>query len=146
MADELLTIKQIAKQLGVAPSTVKYWRDKFPEFMPTVEGGRYPQYRPEAIEIFKIIGDGISDNLQQRKIAEKLSAEFPINIEQTATDPAATTAATVQQQQSLYSPEMIKQDIESRQELTAAIRELTEMLKQMQRPRRSWWPWRKGKH
>jgi DNA-binding transcriptional MerR regulator len=139
---ELLTIKEIAKILKVAPSTVQYWRDKFPEFMPAVKVGRYPKYQPEAIEIFTIISDGYNNNLQQQEIAEMLRAKFPVNIGQSGRDKTTTTAVTVRQQR-FYTVEMIEQDIKSRQELAAAIRELSEILKR----RRGWLDiFRKGKH
>ena len=137
--EDLLTIKEIARRLKVAESTVKYWRDKYPEYMPVGEGGRYPKYRPEAIRVFQIIGEGISDNLQQQEIANRLSAEFALNIERTETRLAATTAATTQQQQPEveFLRELVKQQ-------AAIIEELTR--RQLPAGKRSWWPFKKGKH
>ena len=138
--DKLLTIKEIAQRLDMAESTVKYYRDKFPEYMPTVKAGRYPKYKPEALEIFKIIAEGYSNNLQQQDIADRLSADFALNAEQTETGLAATTAAATNQQQSEieFLREIIKRQ-------AAIIEELSR--RQLPEPRRrGWWPWRKGKH
>jgi DNA-binding transcriptional MerR regulator len=96
---ELLTLKQIAQRLEMAPSTVKYYRDKHADFMPGVKAGRYVKYEPEAIEIIQIIADGIKNNLQQQHINEMLSAKFALNIEQTDLRTTTTTTATTEQQQ-----------------------------------------------
>ncbi len=96
---ELLTLKQIAQRLNMPPSTVKYYRDKYADYMPGVKAGRYMKYEPEAIEIIQIIADGVKNNLQQQHINELLSAKFALNIEQTELRTTATTTATTEQQQ-----------------------------------------------
>ena len=54
---ELLTIAQIAKQLGLPESTVRYYRDRFSEYIPTTGEGRGRRYRGEAVEVFRVIAD-----------------------------------------------------------------------------------------
>ncbi len=151
--NELLTIKEISRRLGLAESTVKYYRDRFPEFMPTVEIGRYPKYKPEALEIFKIIAEGYSDNLQQQDIADRLSAEYAINTEQSETSLAAATAAATGQQLEVkenyrvlaqanseiyYLRQLVKDLQQDNTELTRHNTELTRRL--LEAPRRpGWW-------
>ncbi len=94
---KLLTIREIAQQLNLAESTIKGWRDRYPEYMPTVTIGRYPKYEPEALEIFKIIGDGISNGLQRREIAEQLSAKYAINTGADANEISSSDVAATQQ-------------------------------------------------
>jgi len=100
---ELLTLQQISDRLNIPPSTVKYYRDKYKEFMPGVKSGRYMKYQPEAVEVIKFIATATTATKQQQEIKNLLSEKFALNIEQnedeqsTATTTATTT--TVQQQQ-----------------------------------------------
>jgi DNA-binding transcriptional MerR regulator len=140
MAEELLTLQQIADELNLSPSTIRYYRKTYKEFMPGVKAGRYEKFQPEAIEIMKLIAEGYSNNLQQYEIRKALSAEYALNIEQTETKPAATTTTATKQQQS---------EIEFLRELVKRQQAIIEELSRRQLPagkRRSWWPWRKGKH
>ena len=54
---ELLTIAQIAKQLDLPESTVRYYRDRFSEYIPTTGEGRGRRYKGEAVEVFRFIAD-----------------------------------------------------------------------------------------
>ncbi len=142
---ELLTLKQIAQRLNMPPSTVKYYRDKYADYMPGVKAGRYMKYEPEAIEIIQIIADGVKNNLQQQHINEQLSAKFALNIEQTELRTTATTTATTEQQQTDISSKdnnkalaqankeiyFLRQLV---QELQQDNRELTGRLLQLQAP------------
>jgi DNA-binding transcriptional MerR regulator len=104
---ELLTLQQISDRLNIPPSTVKYYRDKYKEFMPGVKSGRYMKYQPEAVEVIKFIATATTATKQQQEIKNLLSEKFALNIEQnedeqsTATTAAAT--ATTQQQQTEIS-------------------------------------------
>lgn len=136
---ELLTLQQIAEELNLSPSTVRYYRKTYKEFMPGVKAGRYEKFQPEAIEIIRLIAEGYSSNLQQQQIKEQLSAEFAVNIEQNETAVAATTTAATQQQQTEieFLRELVKRQ-------AAIIEELTR--RQLPAGKRSWWPFKKGKH
>jgi len=81
MNEELLTIKAIAQKLGLAESTCRYFRDKFPEYMPAVQHGRRKLYRPEALKVFKIIAEETQKRRSAEEIAERLSSLFAVNIE-----------------------------------------------------------------
>lgn len=150
MTKELLTLKQIAERLDMPPSTVKYYRDKYADFMPGVKAGRYMKYEPEAIEIIKIIADGIKNNLQQQHINEQLSAKFALNIEQTdLRTTTRTTATTEQQQTDISSKEHYRLIAQANkeiyflrqlvQELQQDNRELTRRLLQIRAPERQPW-------
>lgn len=94
--DKLLTIAEISKQVGIPESTVRYYRDKFEPFFPTVGKGRNRRYRPEAIDIVKVIAEGFNRNMTAMEIEEGLTRMFSMDVsvvEQTA----ATTTATQQQ-------------------------------------------------
>ena len=41
---------QIAKQLNLAESTARFYRDRFEDFIPSIGEGRKKRYKPETIE------------------------------------------------------------------------------------------------
>jgi DNA-binding transcriptional MerR regulator len=145
---ELLTLQDIATKLQLPPSTVRYYRQQYREFMPEVKAGRYSKYQPEAVEIIKFIAAATTATKQQQEIKELLSAKFALNIEQndneqlTATT-AATTATTQQQQTEFTSKDSYKLIAALRDEiffLREQNRRLTEKLLQLPAPdRRAWW-------
>jgi len=56
MPDEaLLTLSQIAVQLGLPESTTRYYRDAFLDLVPQVGTGRRRRYPPEAVEVLRAI-------------------------------------------------------------------------------------------
>ncbi|MBP2799567.1 helix-turn-helix domain-containing protein, partial [Escherichia coli] len=53
MASKLLTIAEIAKQLEIPESTVRFYRDRFEPFIPFVGEGRKKRYLPDAAEVLR---------------------------------------------------------------------------------------------
>lgn len=78
---ELLTISDIAKRLGLPESTVRYYRDRFPEYVPSVGDGRRRRYRPEAVDVLRFIADGLRNDRTATDIAEALSRMFPKTVD-----------------------------------------------------------------
>ncbi len=151
MSKELLTLQEIAERLNMPPSTVRYYRNKYKEFMPEVKAGRYKKYEPEAIEIIKFIAAATAATQQQQEIKEALSAKFALNIEQSTNDQesgatATTTAATQQQQTYIGNKDNHKALAQANkeiyflrqlvQELQQDNRELTRRLLQIEPARR----------
>lgn len=102
---ELLTIKEIAQQLDLPPSTVQYYRDNFAEYIPAVKHGRYLKYEAEALEVIRDISEYYKHNETKQGIKERLSLKYALNIEQTKQGELAATTTTVQQQQ--YNSELV---------------------------------------
>ena len=96
MADRLLTLAEIARRLDLPESTARYYRNKFATFIPSVGEGRKRRYRPEALDVLRIIAESMDRNLTATEIEERLSRDFARNIE-TATGPQPTAATTPQQ-------------------------------------------------
>ena len=144
MDKDKLTVVDMARQLGIPESTARYYVKNFSEFIPGHGSGRKRRYDPQALEILSIIVGYFKSNMTATEVEERLSADFTREID----DRNTTTTITTTTQQPDYSLELIREDIESRRELTAAIKELTALLKAGQRPRRSWLQdvFRKGKH
>jgi DNA-binding transcriptional MerR regulator len=93
---QLLTMAQIAKQLNLAESTARFYRDRFENFIPSIGEGRKKRYKPETIEVLRFIAEGYNRNLTAMDIKDGLSRMFARNIEFEKV--AATTIATAQQQ------------------------------------------------
>jgi DNA-binding transcriptional MerR regulator len=154
LEQELLTLQEIAERLNMPPSTVRYYRNKYKEFMPEVKAGRYMKYEPEAVEIIKFIAAATAATQQQQEIKELLSAKFALNIEKNTDgqeSTAATAAATTTQQQQtdIVNKEHYRilaqanQEIyflrQLVQELQQDNRELTRQLLQIKAPERRPW-------
>jgi len=149
--ENLLTIKEIARRLGLAESTARYFRDKWPEFMPAVQHGRRTLYRPEALKVFKIIAEETQKRRSAEEIAERLSPLFAVNIESKRSN-AEENAAEQQQhnysltiyEQQIYSLlEIIKerdQAVQRRDELMLyLVKQLRETQAQLEQARLPWW-------
>jgi len=93
---KLLTLAEIAKQLDIPESTARFYRDRFPKYIPAVGEGRQKRYRPETVDVLRFIAEGFKRNVTAIELEEELSRVFSRNIE----DPKATTmtAAAPQQQ------------------------------------------------
>ncbi len=70
----LYSLAEIADNLEVPASTVRYHAKYYPEFLPTqeVEGERWPKYEEQALEVMRTILDGVADNLSREEIKDKL--------------------------------------------------------------------------
>ena len=166
--NELLTIQQIAEKLDMPPSTVRYYKNKFKEFMPEVLVGRYAKFKPEAVEIIETIAAATAATKQQQEIKELLAAKFALNIGQSeecepTAATATTTAATTQQQpdfnikahykllaqansEIINLRSVLQQMIDANRILREENRELTKHLLQIKAPapqRKFWGLWRK---
>lgn len=85
MEEELLSIKEIARRLEVPESNVRYWRDRFEEYLPVQGQGRKRRYSAKALEIFQLIRDGFQDNHSTEYIAQELARHYPRTMQVTAT-------------------------------------------------------------
>ncbi len=96
VAGNTLTIAQIAQALGLPESTVRYYRDHFPDYIPVLGEGRQRRYPAEAVEVFRVIADTLrKDHGSAAAVEETLSRMFPRAATVTATPPQA--AAETQQ-------------------------------------------------
>lgn len=82
MEQELFTLKDIALELDLPESTLRKYRDAYPEFIPTVGSGRERKYVREAGEVFKAIRKcRTEDHLSWEDTSEVLSQRFPMDTE-----------------------------------------------------------------
>lgn len=90
---ELMTIAEIAKHLELPESTVRYYRDRFAPYVPSVGEGRGRRYRPEALAVLRFIADALRSGVPAEDVEVALRARFPVTVE-----PQQQSAATQQQQ------------------------------------------------
>jgi len=49
------TIAEVADELGVATHVLRFWETKFPQIKPMKTGGKRRYYRPDDVEVIKLI-------------------------------------------------------------------------------------------
>ena len=113
---DLLTLTAIAEQLNISESTVRYYARKFAKVLPSIGEGRQKRYRPEAVDVLRIIAEMFKENRTSTDIFDYLSKRFPINSE-IQTEPQQSTLA-VQQQSSLIDNQVV----------TVLLRKITEAM------------------
>jgi hypothetical protein len=78
----LMTLKDIAARLGLPESSLRKYRDVFPQFIPSVGTGRDRRYRDEAVEVFRTIREMREvSHLAWEDMESRLAARFPVNTE-----------------------------------------------------------------
>jgi DNA-binding transcriptional MerR regulator len=127
MALQLLTIAEIAKKLNIAESTARYYRDKFEAYIPSVGEGRKKRYKPEAVEVLRLIAEGFNRKMTAEEIESQLSLAFPKTIE-LKEEPQQITA-TVQQQLDLVNVlQVIADQKKAIDELRQELKETKELI------------------
>ncbi|WP_027177707.1 MerR family transcriptional regulator [Maridesulfovibrio bastinii] len=81
MSDKkLLSIAEIARELEVPESTLHYWKNRFSQYLPSMGKKRQKRFKPEAIEIFKIISKRLKQGHTAEDVMSELSRMFPVNV------------------------------------------------------------------
>jgi DNA-binding transcriptional MerR regulator len=75
------TLREIARELNLPESTIRYYRDAFAPFIPTVGLGRRRRYPADAVDVFRTIADGYSQNLSREEIEANLPGPVAQTIE-----------------------------------------------------------------
>ncbi len=55
------TIAEVAEDLGIATHVLRFWETKFPQIKPMKRNGGRRYYRPDDVEIIKVIRDYLYD-------------------------------------------------------------------------------------
>ncbi|HWR03515.1 MAG TPA: MerR family transcriptional regulator [Humidesulfovibrio sp.] len=76
--ERLLSVAEIARRLGVPESTVHYWKNRFAQHLPSSGAGRQKRFRPEAVEVFRIIAEMFSLGHSAQDVMEALGKNFPL--------------------------------------------------------------------
>ncbi len=71
---EYLSLREISRRLGIPPSSVIYYRDRFDRFIPPAEGkGRRKTYPATALTLFKEIREMFDNNWSAERIERELA-------------------------------------------------------------------------
>jgi DNA-binding transcriptional MerR regulator len=68
----LYSIRDIARELGLPESTVRYYRDAFSAYLPSVGSGRRRRYPAEAVPLFRLVAEGYAQNRPRTEIERAL--------------------------------------------------------------------------
>jgi len=74
----LLSVAEIARKLGVPESTVHYWKNRFAQHLPSQGSGRQKRFRPEAVDVFRVIAEMFSLGHSTQDVMETLGKRFPL--------------------------------------------------------------------
>jgi DNA-binding transcriptional MerR regulator len=76
--ERLLSVAEIARRLSVPESTVHYWKNRFAQHLPSSGTGRQKRFRPEAVEVFRVIAEMFSLGHSAQDVMEALGKNFPL--------------------------------------------------------------------
>lgn len=72
-----MSLREVGRQLGVPPSTIVFYRDKFSKYIPSCGGGgRQRRYPVEAVEVFGRIRQMYGNNWSTEQIEQELALKF----------------------------------------------------------------------
>ncbi len=117
------TIAEVAEELGVATHVLRFWETKFPQIKPMKRNGGRRYYRPDDVEIVKIIKTFLYEKRYTIEGVQKLFKEKGLkNLlgEEIQKDFFEETVPEVQL------------DLQSREFITSLIAELKEMRNELQ--------------
>ena len=84
MLDAGYSIRDIARELNLPESTIRYYRDAFDPYLPSIGLGRRRRYPRESVDLLRLIADGYARGLTREQVeAELVAVTGPI-----ATPPA----------------------------------------------------------
>jgi len=97
MLDEpLFTLRELADQLALPESTVRYYRDAFLDHIPSVGTGRRRRYPPAALAVLRSIAKSYSAGLSRAEVLKRIEGVAPVAEPiGSAADPAPKTSRRV---------------------------------------------------
>lgn len=76
-SNEFISLREIGRRLGIPPSTVVYYKDKFARYIPSTGGeGRRKRYPSEVLEVFRRIREMFGKNYSVEQIEQELALKF----------------------------------------------------------------------
>lgn len=96
---KLYTLAKLAEVTGIPPSTVRYYRDKWPIYFPYKGEGRKKRYEKQAVEVLLLIRKMAENNESAENVEKALRSTFTAFIDHSLVE--TETVAAKQQQQYL---------------------------------------------
>src|SRR5262245_52519518 len=75
------TIRDIARELNLPESTIRYYRDAFALYLPAWGMGRRRRYPPESLELLRLIADGYAQNQSREEIEARVQEAAPPGVQ-----------------------------------------------------------------
>ena len=75
--ERLLSVAEIARRLSVPESTVHYWKNRFAQHLPSNGSGRQKRFRPEAVDVFRVIAEMFSLGHSAQDVMDTLAKRLP---------------------------------------------------------------------
>jgi DNA-binding transcriptional MerR regulator len=96
---KLLAIAEIARELELPESTLHYWKNRFGPYLPSVGRNRQKRFKPEAVEVFRLIAQRLRSGHPSQDIMAELSRRYPVNAEPSFESQAEAPPPAAQPQQ-----------------------------------------------
>lgn len=127
MTEDLYTIAEIAAKLKLSESTVRYYRDKFIEYVPAIGEGKKRRYRPEAFEALRFIADSLRSGKTAEETQQGLNLKFQREIK------IAAIAAAESQQVNLPAKfvEMMAVQAEAMKQISYLLQKMDVSIQEM---------------
>lgn len=77
---KLLSIAEISRLLEVPESTLHYWKNRFAQYLPSTGRNRQKRFRPEAVEVFRLISGMLKQGHTADDVMAELSRLYPVNV------------------------------------------------------------------
>lgn len=77
---KLLSIAEISRLLEVPESTLHYWKNRFAQYLPSTGRNRQKRFRPEAVEVFRLISGMLKQGHTAEDVMAELSRLYPVNV------------------------------------------------------------------
>jgi len=118
MSDEpLLTLKQVADELDLPESTVRYYRDAFLDHIPSIGTGRRRRYPPPAVAVLRTVAAGYAAGRSREAILGTLEGATP----RTASGPAHQPHAAEHQASDVSNLELLAAIVDGEREQRDAL-------------------------
>jgi DNA-binding transcriptional MerR regulator len=121
------TISEVADELDVPQHVLRFWETKFTQVKPLKRGGGRRYYRPEDVDLLRLIRGLLYDDGYTIKGVQRLMREG--GLKPRTDQPAATPAEPSAPQLDLEFPAPL--DAKRRKAIKAAIDELSEMRRRL---------------
>jgi len=72
---EVFKIKEVSEKINAGESTVRFWRDRYETFIPTIGKGRKRRYTAEGVEVLRLIAELSKEGLSKTEINDILSGD-----------------------------------------------------------------------
>lgn len=123
------TIAEIGKKLGIPESNLRYYRDKFSDFLPSTGEGRKKRYYPEAVAVFSAIAEEIAKGATAVETAEILAQTYTREAKIVTNETTTTTTTTTTPQP--FAEAVLTLMAQQQQQISAAVTEMRELRQEL---------------